>query len=65
MSRAYVPPASLADMGIREVAGVDGTGAGRDRGVRTSYWDGAQHGLFIENPVRFVTEVADFVASLD
>ncbi|MBY8855613.1 alpha/beta hydrolase [Nocardia sp. CA2R105] len=33
--------------------------------VRTSYWDGAQHGLFIEDPERFVTEVTAFVESLD
>ncbi|MBF6060117.1 alpha/beta hydrolase [Nocardia terpenica] len=33
--------------------------------VRTSYWDGAQHGLFIEDTARFIAEVTDFIAGLD
>ncbi|MBF6172920.1 alpha/beta fold hydrolase [Nocardia blacklockiae] len=33
--------------------------------ARTSYWEAAQHGLFIEDPDRFATEVTDFIASLD
>ncbi|MBF6333786.1 alpha/beta fold hydrolase [Nocardia transvalensis] len=32
--------------------------------VRTSYWDDAQHGLFIQDTGRFVTEVTDFIDSL-
>ncbi len=28
---------------------------------RASIWEGAQHGLFIEDPDRFVTEVRDFI----
>ncbi|GAB2730801.1 alpha/beta fold hydrolase [Nocardia thraciensis] len=33
--------------------------------ARTSYWEGAQHGLFIEDPARFATEITEFVAELD
>ncbi|WP_327142471.1 alpha/beta fold hydrolase [Nocardia sp. NBC_01327] len=30
----------------------------------TSYWEGAQHGLFVEDPERFVTELTEFIESL-
>ncbi|NNH74741.1 alpha/beta hydrolase [Nocardia uniformis] len=30
----------------------------------TSYWDDAQHGLFVEDPERFVAEVTEFVTTL-
>ncbi|MCU1646050.1 MAG: alpha/beta hydrolase [Nocardia sp.] len=30
----------------------------------TSYWEGAQHGLFVEDPERFVAELTAFVESL-
>ncbi|MBU3060782.1 alpha/beta hydrolase [Nocardia sp. NEAU-G5] len=33
--------------------------------VRTSYWPDSQHGLFIEDPARFATEVAAFIDTLD
>ena len=33
-------------------------------GARTSFWEGAQHGLFIEDPARFVTEITNFVEAL-
>lgn len=33
--------------------------------ARGSYWEGAQHGLFIEDPARFVAEVGAFVDALD
>lgn len=32
--------------------------------VRTSFWEGSQHGLFIEDPARFVAEVCGFVDGL-
>ncbi|WP_433668817.1 alpha/beta fold hydrolase [Nocardia sp. CA-136227] len=32
--------------------------------VRTSYWEGAQHGLFIEDPERFAAEIAAFARDL-
>jgi non-heme chloroperoxidase len=32
--------------------------------VATSFWDGAQHGLFVEDPARFVTIVSEFVDGL-
>ncbi len=32
--------------------------------VHTSYWEGSQHGPFIEDPARFVREVGEFIASL-
>ncbi|MFC9998436.1 alpha/beta fold hydrolase [Nocardia sp. NPDC127526] len=32
--------------------------------ARTSYWEDSLHGLFIEDPVRFVAEVTDFAAAL-
>ncbi|WP_338768667.1 alpha/beta hydrolase [Nocardia vulneris] len=32
--------------------------------ARTSYWEGAQHGLFIEDRARFVAEVSAFVDGL-
>ncbi|MFE3100744.1 alpha/beta fold hydrolase [Nocardia tengchongensis] len=32
--------------------------------VRTSYWEGAQHGLFIEDPERFVAEITAFATDL-
>ncbi|RMI30842.1 alpha/beta fold hydrolase [Nocardia stercoris] len=32
--------------------------------VRESYWEGAQHGLFIEDPERFVAEVTGFAETL-
>ncbi|QNG19837.1 alpha/beta hydrolase [Rhodococcus triatomae] len=32
--------------------------------VRTSFWDGCDHGPFVEDPKRFVTEVSEFVDSL-
>ncbi|SUA73717.1 Arylesterase [Nocardia otitidiscaviarum] len=32
--------------------------------VRTSYWDDAQHGLFVEDPERFAAEVTEFVEGL-
>ncbi|MET8429460.1 alpha/beta hydrolase [Nocardia sp. NPDC004860] len=38
--------------------------AGTAPEVRTSYWEGAQHGLFIEDPSRFVTEITNFVEAL-
>ncbi|MGW4121496.1 alpha/beta fold hydrolase [Nocardia sp. NPDC004711] len=38
--------------------------AGAAPDVRTSYWEGAQHGLFIEDPRRFVTEITNFVEAL-
>ncbi|MEV6100560.1 alpha/beta hydrolase [Nocardia sp. NPDC051981] len=38
--------------------------AGTAPDVRTSYWEGAQHGLFIEDPGRFVTEITNFVEAL-
>ncbi|MFE3053827.1 alpha/beta fold hydrolase [Nocardia sp. NPDC059239] len=38
--------------------------AGTAPDVRTSYWEGAQHGLFIEDPSRFVTEITNFVEAL-
>ncbi|MFE2995893.1 alpha/beta fold hydrolase [Nocardia sp. NPDC059246] len=38
--------------------------AGAAPDVRTSYWEGAQHGLFIEDPSRFVTEITNFVEAL-
>ena len=31
---------------------------------RASYWDESQHGLFVEDPDRFVAEVGDFIAGL-
>ncbi|MFE7800589.1 alpha/beta fold hydrolase [Nocardia sp. NPDC057440] len=34
-------------------------------GARASFWEGAQHGLFIEDPARFVAEVGAFVDSLE
>ncbi|RDI66374.1 alpha/beta fold hydrolase [Nocardia pseudobrasiliensis] len=33
--------------------------------VRTSYWEGAQHGLFVEDTARFVAEVGEFVDGLN
>jgi pimeloyl-ACP methyl ester carboxylesterase len=33
--------------------------------VRTSYWEGAQHGLFIEDPARFVAEITGYIDALD
>lgn len=33
--------------------------------ARASYWEDAQHGLFIEDPQRFADEVREFVNSLD
>ncbi|MFF0489600.1 alpha/beta fold hydrolase [Nocardia sp. NPDC004068] len=33
--------------------------------VRASYWEGAQHGLFIEDADRFVAEVSGFVDALN
>lgn len=32
--------------------------------VHASYWDGVDHGPFVEDPERFVTEVSDFVDTL-
>lgn len=32
--------------------------------VRTSYWEGSQHGPFVEDPQRFVREVTEFLDSL-
>jgi non-heme chloroperoxidase len=32
--------------------------------VRTSFWDGAQHGLFVEDPARSVAIVCEFVDGL-
>lgn len=32
--------------------------------ARTSYWDGAQHGLFIEDPQRFADELTEFITGL-
>ncbi|WP_067700830.1 alpha/beta fold hydrolase [Nocardia jejuensis] len=32
--------------------------------ARTSYWEDAQHGLFIEDPSRFVGEITEFAAGL-
>lgn len=32
--------------------------------VRTSFWEGTQHGPFIEDPQRFVAEVSEFVDGL-
>ncbi|KAA0022335.1 alpha/beta fold hydrolase [Antrihabitans cavernicola] len=32
--------------------------------VHTSYWDGAKHGLFIEDPGKFVAEVSEFIDTL-
>ncbi|WP_040813658.1 alpha/beta fold hydrolase [Nocardia concava] len=32
--------------------------------VRTSYWEGSQHGLFIEDPERFVSEITSFASHL-
>ncbi|QLY32244.1 alpha/beta fold hydrolase [Nocardia huaxiensis] len=32
--------------------------------ARTSYWEGSLHGLFIEDPERFVAEVVDFAENL-
>lgn len=32
--------------------------------VRTSYWEGSQHGLFIEDPERFAAEIAAFARDL-
>ncbi|MFD6350609.1 alpha/beta fold hydrolase [Nocardia tengchongensis] len=32
--------------------------------VRTSYWEGAQHGLFIEDPERFAAEITAFATDL-
>ncbi|MBL1075738.1 alpha/beta hydrolase [Nocardia sp. 2] len=32
--------------------------------ARASYWEGSQHGLFIEDPERFVAEVAEFAGNL-
>ncbi|WP_280297891.1 alpha/beta fold hydrolase [Nocardia neocaledoniensis] len=34
-------------------------------GARASYWEGAQHGLFIEDRARFVAEVSAFLDALD
>ncbi|MFD6897214.1 alpha/beta fold hydrolase [Rhodococcus sp. NPDC060086] len=31
----------------------------------TSYWDGVDHGPFVEDPARFVAEVTEFVESVD
>ncbi|WP_024801944.1 alpha/beta fold hydrolase [Nocardia sp. BMG51109] len=33
--------------------------------ARTSYWDDAQHGLFVEDPARFAAEITAFVTGLD
>ena len=33
-------------------------------GAKASYWEGAQHGLFIEDPARFVSEITAFVDGL-
>ncbi|NKY89005.1 alpha/beta fold hydrolase [Nocardia veterana] len=33
--------------------------------ARTSYWEGAQHGLFVEDPDRFAAELTEFVDSLN
>ncbi|WP_216902885.1 alpha/beta fold hydrolase, partial [Nocardia alni] len=33
--------------------------------VRTSYWEGSQHGLFIEDPARFAAEVGEFIDVLE
>ncbi|MVU83604.1 alpha/beta fold hydrolase [Nocardia sp. ET3-3] len=33
--------------------------------ARTSYWEGSLHGLFIEDPSRFVEEITNFVGSLE
>ncbi|WP_227979501.1 alpha/beta fold hydrolase [Nocardia spumae] len=32
--------------------------------ARASYWDDAQHGLFVEDPDRFATEVTEFIETL-
>ncbi|MEV5651873.1 alpha/beta hydrolase [Nocardia sp. NPDC052254] len=32
--------------------------------ARTSFWDDAQHGLFIEDPARFATELTEFIGTL-
>jgi pimeloyl-ACP methyl ester carboxylesterase len=32
--------------------------------VTESYWEGAQHGVFVEDPQRFVREVGEFVDAL-
>ncbi|WP_084457964.1 alpha/beta fold hydrolase [Nocardia caishijiensis] len=34
-------------------------------GARGSFWEGAQHGLFIEDRARFVAELSEFVDALD
>ncbi|WP_227997259.1 alpha/beta fold hydrolase [Nocardia australiensis] len=33
-------------------------------GARSSFWEGAQHGLFIEDRTRFVAEVSEFIDGL-